>query len=430
MTEFKAFDIESACAQVSADPKLREIAGPGAISATEIGDGNLNLVFVFRADGAERPTLLLKQALPYLRVAGEGWPLTRERMRFETESLLLHNEIAPGLVPKVYAHDLGNSWVAMEFLDGHEVMRVSLVKGTPLRNAGYEIGGFSARLAYFSSEMSKTAQEKRAMVQKYTNPELCNLQEQFVFTNPFFLSEENNWIAAIDADVRAVRADTELKRAIAMVKADYMSNTQALLHGDLHTGSVMVTISGDKPETRIIDPEFAFYGPIAYDLGTLMANFAIGALAQAGLGDGSDAQLRRSLQAELVRAIRDAWKGFSDGIERLWTLDTSGDLATAEYWDGDEAAFAAFRADYLRSIAAACGPHGGCEMLRRCLGIVSVRELESIEDEERRGDVERQMIAVARSWLLDPPPAAADATGAVDHLAARVEAAVAALGRP
>ncbi len=426
MSEFQAFDIESVCAHVGADPSLRAIIGPGEITAKEIGDGNLNQAFVFLTDRSDRPALILKQALPYLRVAGEGWPLTRDRMRFETESLLFHNRIAPDSVPKVFAYDLDNSWVAMEFLADHEVLRGSLIRGTPLRDAAREIGEFSARLTYHSSEMSLSAPEKRAMVSNYTNPELCNLQEQFVFTNPFFRSEENKWNPAIDANVATVRSDAALKRAIAMAKADYMSNTQALLHGDLHTGSVMVTKAGTASEASMIDPEFAFYGPVAYDLGTLMANFAIGALAQTAL-DG-DPQMRLLRQAELVRAIPQAWNGFTAEIERLWTLDASGDLAVRDYWGGDDAGFAAFRSDYLLSIAAACGPQGGCEILRRCMGIVSVGDLEAITDAERRGTVERQLIAVARSWLLDPIPDAAAPDRAVDHLSARIETAIASPG--
>ena len=35
-----------------------------------------------------------------------------------------------------------------------------------------------------------------------------------------------------------------------------MTNAQALIHGDLHTGSVFV--KGDS--TKVIDPEFAFMG--------------------------------------------------------------------------------------------------------------------------------------------------------------------------
>jgi 5-methylthioribose kinase len=414
MAEFNAFDVDSVREFVGAHDTLRAIVGGGKISAREIGDGNLNLAFVFETDQASQSTLLLKQALPYLRVAGEGWPLTRERMRFETESLLFHNKIAPGLVPQVYAYDLDNSWVAMEFLADHDVLRHAIKAGVPLRDAAREIGAFSAKLTYHSSEMSLTAQEKRARAQSFTNPELCNLQEQFVFTNPFFDSEENTWIDEIDADVQAVRRDPALKRAIAHAKSEYMAKSQALLHGDLHTGSVMVNRSGDTAQSRIIDPEFAFYGPVAYDLGTMFANFAIGALVQTALGD--DRAVRRSLQSNLVRGIADAWRGFVTEIEHLWTLDTSGDLARADYWNGDTDGFTAFRSEYLLTIAADCGAQGGCELLRRCMGIVSVSELEAIENLEHRGWVERQIIAIARSWLLEPALKSADLGQAVDHL--------------
>jgi 5-methylthioribose kinase len=418
MAEFKAFDVDSVREFVAGHDTLRAIVGSGEISAREIGDGNLNLAFVFETDRSARSTLLLKQALPYLRVAGEGWPLTRERMRFETESLLFHNEIATGLVPQVYAHDLDNSWVAMEFLADHDVLRHAIKAGVPLREAASDIGAFSAKLTYHSSEMSLTAQEKRARVQNFTNPELCNLQEQFVFSNPFFESAENTWIDQIDADVQAVRRDPVLKRAIACAKAHYMSDTQALLHGDLHTGSVMVNRSGVAAQSRVIDPEFAFYGPVAYDLGTMFANFAIGALVQPALeGDG---KARRSLQADLVKGIAQTWHGFVAEIERLWTLETSGDLASADYWNGDTDGFAAFRSQYLQAIASDCGAFGGCELLRRCMGIVSVAELEAIENLENRGRVEQQIIAVARKWLLDPVPGHASLDQAVDHLIGHV----------
>lgn len=422
MADFKAFDVDSVCAFVEAHDELRAIVGDGNITAREIGDGNLNLAFVIETDQASQPTLLLKQALPYLRVAGEGWPLTRERMRFETESLLFHNKIAPGLVPQVYAYDLDNSWVAMEFLADHDVLRHAIKAGVPLRKAAREIGAFSAKLTYHSSEMSLTAQEKRARAQSFTNPELCNLQEQFVFTNPFFDSEENTWIDKIDADVQAVRCDPALKRAIAHAKAVYMAKSQALLHGDLHTGSVMVNRSGDAAQSRIIDPEFAFYGPVAYDLGTMFANFAIGALVQPALDGGRAA--RCSLQSDLVNGIADAWRGFAEEIEQLWTPEASGDLARADYWNGDTDSFTAFRSEYMQTIAADCGAQGGCELLRRCMGIVSVSELEAIENLENRGRIERQIIAIARSWLLEPAPANADLSLAVDHLTRHVSDAV------
>ena len=54
-----------------------------------------------------------------------------------------------------------------------------------------------------------------------------------------------------------MRRDTPLKLAVQELKACFLSDAEALLHGDLHTGSVLVT----PADTRVIDPEFAFYGP-------------------------------------------------------------------------------------------------------------------------------------------------------------------------
>ena len=72
------------------------------LSVSEVGDGNLNLVFIVQNEANPAESAILKQALPYLRVAGDSWPLTRERMRYETQALLKHNELAPGLAPAVY----------------------------------------------------------------------------------------------------------------------------------------------------------------------------------------------------------------------------------------------------------------------------------------------------------------------------------------
>lgn len=57
-----------------------------------------------------------------------------------------------------------------------------------------------------------------------------------------------------------------------------MTKSQALLHGDLHTGSIMVTDS----QTRVFDPEFAFYGPMGFDIGAIIGNLLLNFAAQEG----------------------------------------------------------------------------------------------------------------------------------------------------
>jgi len=87
-------------------PALAELLPHGAaLSVREVGDGNLNLVFLVSNRAEPAQAVIVKQALNYLRVAGESWPLTRERMRFESQAMRLYNDLCPGLVPRVYDYD-------------------------------------------------------------------------------------------------------------------------------------------------------------------------------------------------------------------------------------------------------------------------------------------------------------------------------------
>lgn len=96
MAAYRPLDSHSVIDYLRATPSLADVLDLDApMHAREVGDGNLNQVFIV-ANGTSDKSLVVKQALPYLRVAGESWPLTRERMRFETQALLKHNEVAPG----------------------------------------------------------------------------------------------------------------------------------------------------------------------------------------------------------------------------------------------------------------------------------------------------------------------------------------------
>ena len=57
---------------------------PGSWTISEVGDGNLNLVFIVK--GA-RGGVAVKQALPYVRLVGESWPLPLSRAHYEHMAL-------------------------------------------------------------------------------------------------------------------------------------------------------------------------------------------------------------------------------------------------------------------------------------------------------------------------------------------------------
>jgi hypothetical protein len=78
-------------------------------------------------------------------------------------------------------------------------------------------------------------------------------------------------------------------------QAKFVERQQALLHGDLHTGSLMVA----PDATYAIDAEFACVGPIAFDVGKMVANLLIACFASHALqapGEPRDAQRAWLLQ--------------------------------------------------------------------------------------------------------------------------------------
>jgi len=364
---------------------------------TEVGDGNLNLVFIIENRNNPDETLILKQALPYLRVAGDSWPLTRERMRYETQALLKHNELAPGLAPQVYDFDEEMSLVIMENLKDHEIMRKGLVARKRYPRFADHISTFLVNSLFFTSDLYLTGPEKKLLEAKFVNEQLRKLQEDFVYTNPYMESPENNWNPLLDDEVQAVRSDARLKLAIVEMKEAYMTHAETLIHADLHTGSIML----NEEDTRVIDPEFAFFGPMGYDIGAVLQNLVLNYLSH--FAHTPDPDQRREYQAYLLEMIRDIWNQFERKFEDVWVKNNRGDLVPDKYWDfpGGQEAFAEYRRNYLHRLLQDVAGHGGTKFLRRMMGIVSVWDISSIEDPEQRAVAERLAIRIGRRWLLE-----------------------------
>jgi len=396
---YKALNEKTVMDYIKSRPKVwgSVLDTDAELSVVEVGDGNLNLVFIVTNDKNPEQTVVLKQALPYLRVAGDSWPLTRERMRYETQALLKQNEVAPGLVPTVYDHDDEMSMVIMENLRDHEIMRKALVERKRFPYFVDHITTFLVNSLFYTSDLYLTGPEKKLLQAKFVNEQLRKLQEDFVYTNPYMDSPENNWNPLVDDEVQAVRADGELKMAIAEMKDAYMNHAEALIHADLHTGSIML----NEKDTRVIDPEFAFFGPMGYDIGAVLQNLVLNYLSH--FAHTEDPAERADYQAYLLVMIRDIWNEFARKFDETWAANNRGELVPAKYWDfpGGEEAFAEFRRRYIHRLLQETAGHGGTKFLRRMMGIVSVWDISSIEDPEKRAVAERCAIHIGRRWLLE-----------------------------
>lgn len=89
-------------------PRVRARLGgqPDQWRIREVGDGNLNLVFIVEAPAVEGPkaSVCVKQAQPYVRAAGPSWPMSLERAYFERSYYLA---VAPHVGTLQTAHRPG-----------------------------------------------------------------------------------------------------------------------------------------------------------------------------------------------------------------------------------------------------------------------------------------------------------------------------------
>src|SRR5262249_25648823 len=131
---------------------------PSGWSISEVGDGNLNLVFIVKgATGG----IAVKQALPYVRLVGESWPLPLSRAHYEFLALTKQARLAPALVPRILHHDETLALTAMELLSPHIIMRKGLIAGTIYPRFVDDITTFMARTLFFTSDLAITAAEKK-----------------------------------------------------------------------------------------------------------------------------------------------------------------------------------------------------------------------------------------------------------------------------
>jgi 5-methylthioribose kinase len=350
----------------------------------EIGDGNLNFVFHIKDEGPSGKSIIFKQALPYVRVIGDSWPLTLDRARIESEALILENELCPGSVPKVYHYDTELALIVMEDLSDYEIMRKGLVERKRYPNFPKQIGTFLARTLFLTSDLAIPPVEKKRKAASFTNPELCNITENFVFTYPFQDDPSNAYNPLITNTVQRIWNNDELRLEIAKLKDSFMTRGQALLHGDLHTGSIMVT----EDDTKIIDPEFAYYGPMGFDIGAVFANLLLNYAAHEG--HTLDPKEREAYQAYLLEVVAEVWSVFEEEFRTLWEEKAQEPYAKVPgYLD-----------TYLQSVLQDTAGYTGCKMMRRVIGLAHVYDLESVADPALRAKGETLALAIGQELIL------------------------------
>ena len=376
------------------------------ISIKEVGDGNLNYVYIVTNETNPEETVIVKQAVPFLRVVGESWPLDIERMEFEVMALRQEYEFCPTMVPEVYYADNEMSLVIMQNLNKHTIIRGEMNLGRKFPKMPDHVSTFLAEMIFNSSDWGMAGKtekwphhdtaEKKEMVEKFINKDLCNLTENFIFSYPLYKSDTNTYTPGLtEEDLAEIQEDNELKVKSALIRYKFMNNAEVLLHGDLHTGSIMA----NEDETYIIDPEFAFYGPAGFDIGLLTGNLFLAYIAQSY----RQVQLGNKpydYRKWVLDAIQEIWEGFILKYNKLWVKKNEKDKYPMWDYPGGQTAFKMLRdAEILRIFRDAIAVAGSV-MIRRTLGLAKVSDIAEIKDDEIRSSLDRLALRTGKQFLL------------------------------
>ncbi len=355
------------------------------LEVSEIGDGNLNFVYIIKSP---RKSLILKQAVPYLRCVGAEYPLSRVRMVFEIEALKIEKEICPQFVPQIYYSSHEMSLVVMQNLDKHKILRGEMINRVLFPKLSEHISTFLADTLFYTTDLFLSSKEKKESVKKFINIELCKITEDFIFTHPYEENETNEYNPRLDMSVvKSFRENRDIKVAVAKMRYKFMSEAQALLHGDLHSGSIML----NQEETFVIDPEFAFYGPIGFDVGIYLANLAMSYLS---LEDNE-----QEYKDYVIGMIKDTWDLFAQKFKaNMLNHEKKIKSLQFDYPEGMEH-YEYFADSFIRDIFDDSIGFMACEMFRRTVGLAKVADIAGIEDLDRRAQVEKRVLQIASKLI-------------------------------
>lgn len=396
---FEALSVETLPARLGGTPAVAERIGADAAKwkVREVGDGNLNLVFI--VDG-EKGSVVVKQALPYVRLVGDSWPLPLKRSFFEYHALTRQEARAgKGTVPAIHHFDEAQALIVMEYLTPHIILRRALIEGQQLPNIARDIGLFMARTLFRGSDLSMTPRQRKADLALFAdNVELCDITENLVFSDPYFDAKMNRHTSPqLDALVAELRADRDLKVEAQRLKHLFAANAETLLHGDLHTGSIMVT----ETDTRVIDPEFAYYGPMAFDVGMLLANYWMSFFSQRG-HEGKPGG-RDAMRAYLLGVVVETWATLRAEFAHLWRTERTGMLYQRSLYEdqGDRLGAEQALDRVLHSIWTDMLGFAGVEVHRRILGLAHNADFETIEDVDLRASCEAKALKFGRHLVVN-----------------------------
>jgi 5-methylthioribose kinase len=222
---------------------------------------------------------------------------------------------------------------------------------------------------------------------------------QVIFSDPYYHASLNRHTSPqLDQLANDFTEKEELKAHVGVLKHKFETAQEALIHGDLHTGSLMVTADN----TYVLDHEFAFYGPIGFDIGAFICHLLMAYIASYGHEEERGAT-RNEQRQWLASTVAELWRTFAERFKALWTEavreDKSGASLKSVFGERSQG-LESIQDEVMDQMWRDALGYGGCKMIRRVLGVAHVADLEKIQDKDRRSRCEEAVLSLAETMVL------------------------------
>ena len=352
------------------DPKIQEI-----------GDGNINRVFRVTDDNLGQ-SLIVKYA-PESAIILPSIKLKRDRGLREGKYLSLVEKILPGTMPKVYGYDEEQCVLIIEDFGDVKTLADSIIEGKCSRFDAEKLACFVADTCFFSSEYTDISMiDPDESIFDFSD--LCLLTQNLVLEQPYYDHPNNHFTNGNELFVKTVVYDNaELIEKVSVLKDTFLNSHQAIIHGDLHFASIFDL----KNDIRIFDGEFAYNGPIGFDLGNVIAHL-----------------LMSYLRCEVLKTERKVFDSksdiFAEGIWKFLIIFSNRfSQLLSKYGKSD--IFDLQQTEIIKSIISNSYGFAGTECLRRVIGLAkSPIFTKDLSLYERRA-IERCLILAGVSLVCD-----------------------------
>lgn len=353
------------------------------LNIKEVSNGNIN--HVYRVDDGKK-SLILKQTGKTIRTSGN--PLDQHRGHIEDRTLEIQRKLSGGQVPEVYDYNETMHVILMENVAAFKNLRYELKKEHIFPKFSDQISSFMTNVLLPTTDLVMDRIEKKKMVKDFVNVGPCDITEKLVLTEPYYNYLGRN---VFDDKIKPfveqnLYNNSPLKVEVGKLRNNFMNNAQALLHGDLHSGSIFI----NESDVRVFDSEFAFYGPMGYDIGNVVGNLVFPYVVQKAYlekqGKGNKefiAWLRKTI-AEVFDMTFSKMSKKYDEIVKFPFYKERG-----------------FKNAYLRSVENDTLGYAGTEIIRRTVGDSKVLEITDIEDQALQNLVMEIFVKVGSNLIMN-----------------------------